>query len=261
MTDGVTVRTERREHVLLIGLARPAKLNAFDMRMLRELAEAFTAYEEDDALRCAVVHADGPHFTAGLDLADVGPRMARGEAAWPEDAVNPWGTTGRRRTKPVVCAVHGRCLTAGIELLLAADIRLAATTARFAQIEILRGTFPFGGATVRWPKLTGWGNAMRYLLTGDELDADEALRIGLVQEVVAEEALLEHAVALAQRVARAAPLGVRATLESAWRAEVEGDEAAYARLPETMQRLAFTADAQEGLMSFIERRDARFQGR
>jgi enoyl-CoA hydratase/carnithine racemase len=260
LSDAPRITTERREAVFLIGLSRAAKMNALDLRMLRELAAAYTEYEEDDALRCAVVFADGKHFTAGLDLADVGPAMARGEATWPDDAVNPWGTNGRRRTKPVVCAVQGRCLTAGIELMLASDIRLAAEGAAFGQIEVLRGIFPFGGATIRWPALTGWGNAMRYLLTGDTLDAQEALRIGMVCEVLPPEQLLERAVELAGRVAQAAPLGVRATLRSAWKAEREGVEAAYADLTPTMQSLFASADAREGMMSFTERRTAQFTG-
>ena len=88
-------------------------------------------------------------------------------------------TANRSRTKPLVAAVHGKCLTLGIELLLASDVRIAAENATFAQIEIKRGIFPFGGATLRFPEAAGWGNAMRWLLTGDEFDAKEALRIGL----------------------------------------------------------------------------------
>ena len=261
MNDTPRITTERREHVFLVGLSRAAKMNAFDLRMLHELAAAYTEYDEDDDLRCAVVFAHGDHFTAGLDLADVGPAVGRGEPMWPPEAVNPWGTGGRRRTKPIVCAVQGRCLTAGIELMLAADIRLAAPGTRFGQIEILRGIFPFGGATVRWPQLTGWGNAMRYLLTGEELDAAEAHRIGMVQEVVEPEALLDRAVEIAQRVARAAPLGVQATLRSAWKAQSEGVEAAYAALMPEMQKLFVSEDAKEGVQSFLERREARFSGR
>ena len=144
MSDTPRISTERRDHVFLIGLDRPSKMNALDLQMLGELSAAYTEYDDDEALRCAVVYSTGDHFTAGLDLANVGPAMAHGQATWPDTSVNPWGTNGRRRTKPVVCAVNGRCLTAGIELMLASDIRLAARGAKFGQIEILRGIFPFG---------------------------------------------------------------------------------------------------------------------
>src|SRR5262249_8248687 len=154
-----------------------------------------------------------------------------------------------------------RCLTLGIELVLAQDITVAAADTRFAQIEIKRGIFPFGGATLRWVQTSGWGNAMRYLLTGDEFGAEEALRIGLVQEVVPVGRQLERAVELAETVAAQAPLGVRATLASARRTLEEGmAPAARALLPEIV-RLMATDDAREGLMSFLERRTARFTGK
>ena len=121
-------------------------------------------------------------------------------------------------------------MTIGIELLLATDIRIAATTARFAQIEIKRGIYPVGGATLRFQREVGWGNAMRWLLTGDEFGAEEALRIGLVQEVVAPAELLARAVALAETIAAQAPLGVAATLTSARFALPEEEKLAAKRL-------------------------------
>ena len=131
----------------------------------------------------------------------------------------------------MVAAAQGRCLTLGIELLLAADVRVASADTRFAQLEVLRGIYPFGGATIRLPRQAGWGNAMRWLLTGDEFDATEALRIGLVQEV-ADDAAAAQAKAreLAHTIAdHAAPLGVRATLASAHLAASDGDAAAIER--------------------------------
>ena len=171
---------ERQGRVARIGLSRPSKRNAFDLKMLRELGQAFTDYEEDAELWCAVLFAHGEHFTGGLELNEVGPAVAAGAPLFPEGSVDPLGLGPRRRQKPLVAALQGYCLTIGIELALAADIRIAADTTRFGQIEIKRGILPFGGATLRLPALTGWGNAMRYLLTGDMFDAAEALRIGLV---------------------------------------------------------------------------------
>ena len=153
-------------------------------------------------------------------------------------------------------------MTLGIELLLAADIRVAADDARFAQIEILRGIYPFGGVTTRLPREAGWGNAMRWILTGDEFGAEEALRIGLVQEVVPAGRQLERAVEIAQTIAtKAAPLGVRATLLAAQRALAEGDRAAAERFAPDVTALFSTEDGAEGMMSFIERRPANFKGR
>ena len=255
------ISTEARGNVWLIGLDRASKRNAFNLEMLASLAKAMTAYEEDPALRCAVLFAHGDHFTGGLDLGDVGPAVGGGETLWPAGEVDPLGLTGRKRTKPLICAVQGWCLTIGVELLLASDIRLAATGTRFAQMEVKRGIMAFGGATLRFPQIAGWGGAMRYLLTGDEFDAGEAYRLGLVQEVVAPEALFERALGLGEAVARQAPLAVQATLSASRLAIEEGHGAAVEALLPTTRRLMATEDAQEGVRSFLERREGQYQGR
>jgi enoyl-CoA hydratase len=257
-----TVSLERDGHVLLIGLNRPHKRNAFDRAMLVDLARAYAVLESDTSVRAGVVFAHGDHFTAGLDLVDVGPGIAAGELAFPDDGRDPWRLDGPWTT-PVVVVVHGWCMTLGIELLLAADIRIAAAGTRFTQLEVQRGIYPFGGATIRLPREAGWGNAMRWLLTGDEFDAAEAHRIGLVQEVAEDPAAaLARAREIAHTIAdRAAPLGVRATLASAHLAREHGDAAAIERLRPAVAELFASEDAAEGVQSFIERRQARFQGR
>jgi enoyl-CoA hydratase len=252
---------ERQGHVTLIGLARAEKRNAFDRKMLRELAQAFTDYEDDAEARCAVLFAHGEHFTGGLELSEVGPAVASGAQLFPDGLVDPLGLGARRRQKPLVAVAQGYCLTIGIELLLAADIRVAADSAKLGQIEIKRGILPFGGATLRMPALTGWGNAMRYLLTGDMFDAAEALRIGLVQEVAPAGEALARATGIAERVAKQAPLGVRGTLASARGAMVDGFEAEVARLPARARDVMGSEDAIEGMRSFVERREAVFKGK
>lgn len=258
MSDRIELHVEA--HVARIRLTRAAKRNAFDLAMLGQLAEAYTAAEDDPRVRVLLVEPDGAHFTAGLDLAEVGPAVASGAPLFPEGLVDPLGMRGRPCSKPVVMAVRGHCLTIGIELCLAADIVLAASDTRFGQIEVLRGIFPFGGATTRMPARCGWQNAMRWLLTGETFDAAEAHRIGLVSEVTVPDALPERAMAIAASVARAAPLGVRATLESARLAEREGEEAANAQLLVQARALMASQDAAEGLASFLERRAAQFRG-
>ncbi len=255
------VLTERDGRIFHIVLDRGEKMNAFDLRMLRELAEAVTEYESDESLWCAVLYANGEHFTAGLDLAEVGPAVRSGQPLFPEDAVDVLNLHGTQRKKPLVMAVQGWCLTIGIELLLAADIRFAAEGTRFGQIEINRGIFPFGGATIRLPEIAGWGNAMRWLLTGDRFDADEALRIGLVQEVVPANELRARAIEIARTVAKRAPLGVQATIRSSRTAQLEGYDAAIGELLVIARGLMDTEDAAEGIRSFIERREGEFKGR
>src|SRR4051795_11135578 len=225
-----TVTVERDGHVLLIGLNRPHKRNAFNLQMLRELSTAYGLLERDEDLRCGVLFAHGDHFTGGLDLVDVGPSLLSGESPYPADGRDPWRLDGTWST-PIVAAVQGWMMTLAIELLLAADIRVAAADARFAQYEIRRGIYPFGGATIRLPREAGWGNAMRWLLTGDRFDAEEAHRIGLVQEVTEPGAQVDLAIDIAERIAKqSAPLGVRTTLLAAQRAVSEGERAAMERL-------------------------------
>jgi enoyl-CoA hydratase/carnithine racemase len=237
-----------------------AKRNAFDMDMLNQLSQAYGEFERNDQARVAVVFAHGEHFTGGLDLADTGETLMNG---WqlPEGGYDPWGVfAGPRVTKPVIVAAQGYCFTLGIELMLAADINLCASNTRFSQLEVQRGLFAFGGATLRMHQIAGWGNAMRWLLTGDEFDAHEALRMGLVQEIMAYEDLLPCALHLAGRIAERAPLGVRATLASARQAVREGEDAAARQLPTLMKQVMSSEDAKEGLRALIERRPGHFTG-
>ncbi len=263
MTTSVpgTVSLEHRGPVLVIGLDRAAKRNAFDLPLWEALCRAYAELENDPALRCAVLHAKGDHFTGGLDLPQWGNAFASGKWPVPDDGINPMGLFGPRITKPVIVAVQGTCLTIGIELMLACDIRIAADTTRFGQIEVKRGIYPVGGATLRFPREVGWGNAMRWLLTGDEFDAAEALRIGLVQEVVPAGEQLARALALADVIAAQAPLGVYATLASSRAALAEAEHTAAVRLLPDLVPIMRSEDVKEGLRAFIERRPGAFQGK
>lgn len=255
------ITVEKQGHVFLIGLNEPQKLNSFSLQMLHELAGAYTAFEDDADARCAVLFAHGPHFTSGLRLNEVGPKVASGELLFPKDRVDPLDLFGRRRTKPVVMAVQGWCLTIGIELLLGSDIGVASQDTRFAQMEVRRGIMPFGGATLRFAQRCGWGNAMRWLLSGAEFDASEAHRIGLVQQLVEPGSQLEVALALATDIANQAPLAVQASRRSAQLAMEQGPKAALEALLPDARALFATQDAAEGVRSFVERRAGKFEGR
>ena len=252
------IKTEIRKHVFLIELNRNEKMNAFTFQMLQELAQAFTLLEDNKELRCGLLFSKGDHFSSGLDLVDVAAHIERGEVLVGEGLVDPMQLTGRKRSKPVVMAVQGHTLTIAVELILANDICIAARNTKFGQIEVKRGIFPFGGATIRFAQRFGWGNAMRYLLTGDYFDEDEALRIGLVQQV--SDSLYVTALAIANTIAEQAPLGVQATLTSARNTFEQGYEAAKEDLLPQLHTLMRSRDAKEGVQSFIERRAAEFTG-
>ena len=256
--------TERRGGLLLIGIDRPAKRNGFTPRMFRELGEAYTLLDDDPQLRVGVLHAMGDHFTAGLDLPTIAPLMQRGEKAVPEGLVEPTdlGTPGyRRRTKPMVVAVKGITYTLGIELMLAADIVVAAHDCRFSQLEVKRGIMATGGATLRMAERAGLGNALLHLLTGDEFGSAEALRLNFVQKVVPAGQELQEAVRIAEAIAAQAPLAVTATRLNALKAVEHGPLAAMEEFIAVQQRLSSSEDAAEGLKSFVEKRAARFTGR
>ncbi|OOG50524.1 crotonase/enoyl-CoA hydratase family protein [Polaromonas sp. C04] len=252
------------EHVLLISINRPAKRNGFTPKMFRELGEAYTRLDDDPALRVGVLHAMGEHFTAGLDLPTIAPLMQRGEKAVPLGLVDPLnlGMEGyRRRTKPMLVAVKGITYTLGIELMLAADIVVAADNCRFSQLEVRRGIMATGGATLRMAERAGLGNALLHLLTGDEFGSAEALRLNFVQKVVPAGRELDEALRLAQVIAAQAPLAVVATRLNALKAVEHGPLVAMHEFIPVQRRLANSIDAAEGVRSFVEKRPARFSGR
>ena len=257
------VAVEAQDHVLMMTLNRPEKLNAFDLDMYRELSLAYGELHRNPDLRCGLLAAEGDHFTSGLDLVAWAPYFGKGSfPELPAGAIDPMGLDeGQRLCKPVVMAAQGLCLTIGLELLLATDIRVAAADTRFAQIEIKRGIYPVGGATIRLMQEVGWGNAMRYLLTADEISADEAHRLGLVQELVEPGRQVARALEIAATIAAQAPLGVMATLASARLTRARGEKAAFDRLLPDLLPLMESEDVKEGIASFIERRTARFKGR
>ncbi len=264
MSSDSFIQIEKKGPLYLIALNRPEARNAMNTEMIFQLSSALTKYEDDSEALCAVIYANGLHFTFGLELEEVANTlMERGENLYQKGSINPWDTggTGRNRTKPIICAVHGFCLTLGIELLLACDIALAAEKTVFAQMEVQRGIPPFGGSTIRFVRTAGWGNAMKYILTGDSFDAKEAYRIGLVQEVLPKKDLLPRAIELAEKIAGQAPNAVKASLSMARKALIEGQEAAVKDLfPVTLENLK-SEDGQEGIRSFLEKRSAVFKGK
>jgi enoyl-CoA hydratase/carnithine racemase len=260
MSNNILV--ERRGHVLLIGFNRPEKRNAFTPEMIRELATAYAQLAEDPELRCGVLWAQGQDFTAGLDMPAIIKAVPTAifNPLVPRGAIDPWGISTPPCPKPIVTAVQGRCYTLGIELMLCNQISIASDNAQFTQYEVSRGLFPFGGGTVRWPQSVGVNNAYRYMLTGDWFDAQEAYRLGLVQQVVPAGQELQVAIELAEKIAAQAPLGVQAILRSTRLAQSKGAETALSKIRGQIFRIFLSKDLRRGVAAFKARTTAKFEG-
>jgi len=261
MADAVpgAVRHERDGHILKIIIDNPTKRNAFSPGMMAELSEALSLLDRDDELWVGVLSAVGDHFTAGLDMPKFFGPGAK-PVPRPPGNVDPFGM-GQRCRKPIVTAVQGITFTVGIEMALAGDIVVAADDCRFCQMEAKRGIAPLGGAHFRYVERAGWGNAMYHLMLCDEFSAAEAHRIGLVQEVVPAGRQVERAMEIARAIAANAPLGVQVTKEAGRTFVEQGEQAAIAAVATIRERVMQSADAAEGISSFVERRPAVFVGR
>lgn len=260
MSDLGEVRTSVDGRVLKIEVDREAKRNAFTPMLLTALGDALTTLENDDDLWVGLVTFAGNHMTAGLDLPLFGEAFTSGKPSYQEGKIDPFGLR-TRSTKPVVMAVQGAIFTVGIEILLAADIVIAADSSKLCQMEPKRGLAVLGGANYRYIDRAGWGNAMYHLLRADTFDAQTAFRLGFFQEVVPLGEQRGRALAVAQEVAANAPLALRWMKRNSLTYILEGEQAAIDQIPEMMRATAGSADAAEGLRAFQEKRPAVFTGR
>lgn len=263
LSAAVTITVERRDDIVLIGLNRPFIQNRLDPPTRVRLAEVFYEYEYDSSLRAAVLFGHGENFSRGIDVeASQAALIAGRRTVTGTNVIDPLGNASPRRTKPLVVVVHGDTWNLGHELYLAADIRIAAANTRFGQDENTHGRFPGGGATVRFVRDAGWGNAMRYMLTGDHWNAEESYRMGITQQIAPTPAeALETGAAMARKIAACAPLSIKATLASAHQMidPVEAD--ALSKLGAQYSALYRTEDFLEGRRAEAEGRPAKYKGK
>lgn len=255
-----TLRLERDGGVAVVTIDRPEKRNALNAAVRRELVRAVDELERDAAVRVLVLTGAGDRaFVAGADIGEFAERtpLEQREAMTGTRAFEAVAACG----KPTIAMINGFALGGGCELALACDVRVAADTAQLGQPEVNLGIIPGGGGTQRLPRVVGMGQAMRLVLSGDLVDAAEALRIGLVDLVYPAAELRERTLELAGRIAAKSPVALRIA-KAAIRAAAEMPmSAGLAYETELFVTCFGSEDRREGVSAFLEKRPADFPGR
>jgi enoyl-CoA hydratase len=260
MYENILVKAQ--SGVAVVTLNRPDVLNALNSALLRELSAALAEFERDDAIRAVVITGAGTKaFAAGADIAELNALGSAVEGAQKARAGQSITLQVERLSKPVIMAVNGFALGGGCELAMSGDIRIASENARFGQPEVNLGLIPGYGGSQRTTRLLGKGTAMYLCLTGEMIDAQEALRIGLVQRVVPQANLLEEAKHVGAAIAAKAPLAIAACKRA-----IDGGAQLPLAAALELEALEFgtlvnTRDFKEGTSAFLEKRQAAWKGR
>ena len=262
----------RDDHIVVITIDRPEAKNALDLYHFRDLANAWRRFGDDDDLWVAIITGVDRCFMAGADLKTYIPQItklseeiASGDVTEIDGCKLRDGTDAVLRNaklyKPIIAAIDGPCVAGGMEMLGGIDIRIATHNARFGVMEPKQGLFAGGGTTVRLPRQIPFPAAMEFLLTAEPLPAERALELGLLNEIVEPEELMDRAFSWAQRILANGPLAIRATKESVVRGLAVTMEEAY-KIEQELSQLVFASeDAKEGPKAFAEKRKPNWQNR
>ena len=262
------VIVEREGPVLLVTLNRPEKKNAVNCEVMCRLYDAWLELDRDPALRVAILTGRGDTFCAGMDLGEIGKlRSGVSDNEWiervrrePHVIYGAWLKT-YRPSKPVILAAEGFARAGGTEILQGTDIRVAGESAKFGVTEVQRGLFPMAGSAVRLRRQIPYAIAAEMLLAGEDLPAQRALQLGLVNHVVPDGQTLAKAREIAQRIADNGPLAVKAILATLRETEMLAEPAAFEIEQRHGMGVMASQDAAEGPRAFLEKRRPVFQGR
>ena len=262
MTEAA-VLTKVRDGIMTVTLNRPAKLNAYTQQMGRELVAAFRQADGDDDVRVVIVTGAGRAFCAGADMAaDSGFFAKDGESPDPSPD-DRFVTRIFECLKPVIAAINGPAVGVGITLALPMDIRIASAGSRFGFVFTRRGLVPEAGSAWFLPRIVGLSQALRWVYAGAMINTDEALKAGLISEVVAPEQLLARANEIAREIAdNTSPVATALSRQLMWRASAADHPDAALAVDATLNRaLATSPEAKEGIAAFLEKRKPKFPGR
>jgi enoyl-CoA hydratase/carnithine racemase len=255
-----TLVVERRDRIAYVTLNRPAALNALSTGLRRDLGDFFAAAQHDDEIRVVVLTGAGRAFCAGADIKEWKEPTSVVEDRDERQRLNFWGAM-RQCTFPIIAAINGFAVGGGCELALCCDIRIASDRAEMGLTEVTLGIIPGGGGTQRLPRLVGQGKALELILTGKRIEAQEAWRLGLVEQVVPHEQLMQTVEALALTITSRAPLAVKYAKEAVVRGQELSLEEGLKVEAELYTLLRTTEDRMEGARAFKEKRPPQFRGR
>jgi len=251
------VEMERRDHIALVTLNRPEARNAISPEVSQTMAGLLDEIEADPALRAVVLTGNGEVFCAGADLKVVAQGkandIARGKGGFA-------GIATRDFSKPLIAAVNGPALAGGFEIVLSCDLVVAAETARFGIPEVKRGLMAAAGGLIRLPKRVPLTIALELAMTGDPIDAQRALQLGLVNQVVPADQVVSAAIALAERIGENSPIAVRNSRRLVREAAELSEEEGWVRTIELMMPVFESGDSIEGATAFAEKRPPKWTG-
>ena len=261
-----TIVVERSENIEIIRLNRPQTLNAWNHAMGMEVTDALTNARNDRDVKVVILTGNGRGFSSGADmssLSNIAENRLPGEGLVNNGpSIVSVALQMRRLEKPIIGAINGTTAGGGYGIALACDIRIASDRAEFIQVFVRRGLVPDVGSTFFLPKLLGTEKALELMLTGDVIDAENAVALGLVSRLVPHEELMNESLKLAGRIANGPPIAMGLTKRAVYQGAVSADLSTHLDFELSMNHLCFpTEDFKEGVASFLEKRPPRFQGR
>jgi len=259
------VVVERSGNIEIIKLNRPKTLNAWNLEMGLEMTKALDDARADNDVRVIILTGEGRGFSSGADMSGLAHTASQRSSAGLVNSgpsIVSVALQMRRLEKPIIGAINGTTAGGGYGIALACDIRIASDRAEFSQVFVRRGLVPDVGSTFFLPKLLGTEKALELMFTGDMIDAQKAVELGLVSRKVPHDTLMAESIALAERIAGGPSIAMGLTKRAVYQGAVSSDLSAHLAFELSMNQLCFTTeDFREGVTSFLEKRPPKFQGR